>query len=182
MFELAGQTPGERYDFEMNFLTEAARRKLPINMLPIQTIYLEDNNSSHFRAVRDSVLIYQRPLKYLVTALGSFVLDICLFVILSSAIFSASPSGVWWSNTLARCGSGFFNFKLNQLWSFQVKERKTVQFWKYLLLFICVMQISSALVSLCSGLPLPLPLSKAVIDTVLFFVNYYVQKHWVFVE
>ncbi len=182
MFTLAEQTPGERYDFEMNFLTETARRKTPIYMLPIQTIYLDDNHSSHFRVIRDSLLIYQRPLKYLVTALGSFVLDIFLFVILSSGIFPNSPAGIWWANTFARCGSGFFNFKLNQVWSFQVKERRTVQFWKYLLLFISVMQVSSVFVSLCSRLPLPLPLIKAMVDTVLFFVNYYVQRHWIFVE
>ncbi len=181
MFTLAEQTPGERYDYEMNFLTETARRKIPIRMLPIQTIYLEGNRSSHFRAIRDSALIYQRSLKYLVTALGSFVLDIALFAILSSCISPHSPAGIWWANTLARCGSGLFNFKLNQVWSFQVKERRMIQFWKYLLLFVCVMQVSSVLVSLCSRSPLPLTLTKVVIDTVLFFINYHVQRRWIFV-
>ncbi len=182
MFTLASQTPGERYDFEMNFLTETARRKIPIRMLPIQTIYLEGNNSSHFRVIRDSALIYQRPLKYLVTALGSFALDICLFIIFSSHVFPNSPSGIRRANTLARCGSGLFNFKLNQAWSFKVKERRPVQFWKYLLLFISVMQVSSILVSLCSRLPLPLPLIKVAIDTILFFINYQVQRQWIFAE
>jgi hypothetical protein len=32
-------------------------------MLPIETVYEDDNESSHFRPVRDSFLIYKEPLK-----------------------------------------------------------------------------------------------------------------------
>lgn len=62
LIPLALRVKGDRYDYEMNFLTEAVKRA-PLIMLPIETVYEDDNESSHFRPVRDSFLIYKEPLK-----------------------------------------------------------------------------------------------------------------------
>ena len=128
------------------------------------------------------MLIYQQPLKYLAVALSSFVIDLGLFAVLSGKVFVGSAAGIWFSNIAARCVSGLYNFRMNQTWCFQAKRRTMMQFVKYVVLFVCVMLVSSAAVSLLRVLPCPLTLTKAVVDTVLFFVNYQVQKRWIFAD
>ena len=53
---------GEKYDYEMNVLLYAARQELPITQLPIETVYLDGNQSSHFDPLRDTLRIYRRML------------------------------------------------------------------------------------------------------------------------
>lgn len=180
--ELALETPGSRYDYEMNFLVEAAQRKLPISQITIETIYFDNNSESHFRPVRDSALIYQRQLKYLAVALGSTLIDLFVFTLLSLLLASKTTAYIWIATVAARCISGFANFKLNQIWSFKVRKRTRIQFYKYLLLFVCVMAASSLFVNLLEFLPIQITIVKAAVDFLLFFVNYRVQRMWVFAE
>ncbi|MFC7364676.1 MULTISPECIES: glycosyltransferase family 2 protein [Bhargavaea] len=49
---------GERYDYEMNSLIHAVREDVEIREVGIRTIYLDDNASSHYRPVQDSVRIF----------------------------------------------------------------------------------------------------------------------------
>ena len=51
---------GNKYDYEMNVLLYAERQELPIRCLPIEVIYLNNNQSSHFDPVRDTLRIYLR--------------------------------------------------------------------------------------------------------------------------
>ena len=62
LLPLALSTEGDRYDYEMNFLMEAVKR-VPLIMIPIETVYENNNEGSHFRTVKDSFLIYKEPLK-----------------------------------------------------------------------------------------------------------------------
>lgn len=56
---------GERYEYEMNVLMTCAKKKIPIEEVPIRTIYQDENNSnSHFRSFVDSVRIYKDILKF----------------------------------------------------------------------------------------------------------------------
>lgn len=50
---------GERYEYEMNMLMYIAKNKIPIVEVPIETVYIEDNASSHFNTVKDSAKIYK---------------------------------------------------------------------------------------------------------------------------
>ena len=56
---------GERYDFEMNMLLEAKEDNILICEVGIATIYLDENQSSHFDAIRDSIRIYKVFFKYI---------------------------------------------------------------------------------------------------------------------
>lgn len=59
--------PGDRFEYEFNLLLGAPDAGVAIDEVEIATIYLDDNASSHFRPVVDSVLIYAplllRPLR-----------------------------------------------------------------------------------------------------------------------
>lgn len=55
------------YDYEMNVLYYAAKKGLHITTIPIETIYIDDNASSHFNPIKDTVRIY-KSLLYLARA------------------------------------------------------------------------------------------------------------------
>ncbi len=63
--DLMKNIEGDRYEYEINVLLEYAKRNIKISEVPIKTIYLENNKSSHFHAVRDSFLIYMEILKHI---------------------------------------------------------------------------------------------------------------------
>ena len=71
--------PGDRYDFEMNFLTSMAKSNVYIKQIPIKTIYIDNNKSSHFRAIKDSITIFGGLLKYGFSSILSSAVDLSLF-------------------------------------------------------------------------------------------------------
>ena len=93
---------GDRYEYEMNVLKEYARAGLELREVPIETVYLEGNRSSHFHPLRDSARIYLEILKFSASSLMSFVLDyglFCLFSLLSRARYATR---LW---VLLRCSA-----------------------------------------------------------------------------
>jgi glycosyltransferase involved in cell wall biosynthesis len=56
--------PGERYEYEMNVLLTCARDKVNIREIDIETIYIDNNASSHFNTLRDSARIYKAILNF----------------------------------------------------------------------------------------------------------------------
>ena len=52
------QSAGNRYEYEMNVLLDIAKKKIPIREIEIETIYIDNNSSSHFKPLRDSFRIY----------------------------------------------------------------------------------------------------------------------------
>ena len=62
--------PGDRFEYEMNVLLHAARSGLPVDEVEVATTYLNDNASSHFGSLTDSVRVYQPLLRYAVSARG----------------------------------------------------------------------------------------------------------------
>ena len=51
---------GEKYDYEMNMLYYADKQSISITTLPIDAIYIDNNSSSHFNPVKDTLRIYTR--------------------------------------------------------------------------------------------------------------------------
>lgn len=79
---------GARYEYEMNVLKEYARTGLELREVPIETVYLEGNRSSHFHPLRDSFRIYRQLLGFSASSLLCFGLDYGLFCLLSGLIGS----------------------------------------------------------------------------------------------
>lgn len=70
---------GNKYDYEMNVLLYAERQELPIRCIPIEVIYLNNNQSSHFDPVLDTLRIY---LRVMCTARVSIVMAVlhCMLI------------------------------------------------------------------------------------------------------
>lgn len=172
--------PGSRFEFEMNFLLEAAMRRIPIVEVPIRTIYLDGNSSSHFRPFRDSVSIYLNIFKFGLSSVISAVADITLFTLLVKQVSGLSAGGIFAATALARVFSGCLNFVLNRQWVFAGRNNIRGEAAKYLLLFFGQMLASWILVAFLSRFAIPVVLVKIVVDSGLFFLSYHIQRKYVF--
>lgn len=187
LLPLALATEGDRYEYEMQFLLKAVRQA-DLRQVTIETVYEEGNRTSHFRPVRDSLLIYRRPLRFFLTAAASAVVDWILFLLLirlfGSSAFSAYRVSVAEdaaaASALSRIGSGVVNFALNRKWSFQSKGRIGAEMVRYLVLFLANLFCNASAVAGLTLAGVPAALGKFMVDVVLFLVNYQVQKRWVF--
>ena len=64
------QVEKDNYDYEMNVLYYAAKKSIPISTLTIDAIYINNNQSSHFQPVKDTVRIYKSLFSL---AIGQFI-------------------------------------------------------------------------------------------------------------
>ncbi|NLA32767.1 MAG: glycosyltransferase family 2 protein, partial [Mollicutes bacterium] len=98
------KTKGERYEYETNMLIECQELDIPILEVKIRTIYIENNKTSHFNPIKDSIIIYKLFIKYILSAISSFILDIILF-----SIFLLLTEKILLSTILARIISSIYN-------------------------------------------------------------------------
>lgn len=177
---------GERFEFEMNMLIEALKSHMSICELPIQTVYINGNEETHFRPIADSLAIYMAILgnfvKYTLSSLASFLIDYVLFCLIDHVCGSFSfGSRIWISSIGARIGSSAFNYCTNKRLVFASDARGTLA--KYYSL--CVIQLlCSALIVwiLCGTFSVSEVIVKPIVDGLLFLISYRVQQRWVFGE
>lgn len=169
-----------RYDFEMTFLIRSIQEKVPMIQVSIATVYEDNNRSSHFRPIVDSIKIYKEPLKFLLASITCAILDLAMFSIIISVLNNNILVLVSIATISARIISGILNFVLNRIWSFQNFNSLKPQFLKYFVLYIMILLSSIFFVSLFSFLPIHLTIIKIIVDGLLFIVSFIVQKNWVF--
>lgn len=177
--ELALQEEGERYEYELNFLTDAVKL-VPFRFVPIQTLYQDQNRGSHFRPVADSIRVYGKFLRFLTASVLGAAADYLFFYLFSIMLTLPQTQTIFLATALARVGSCALNFILNRYWSFRSRMQAAGQSVRYAVLAVCQMTVSGGSVSLLARLGLPAMLSKVIADTCLFFVSYNIQKKWVF--
>ena len=174
LFEELSVLEGDRYEYEMNMLLNIERWGVEYIEVPIETVYIEDNKSSHFHPLRDSWLIYGKILKFLTSSLASFVVDYGIFLLLSAAF----KLDYWLCYVLARAVSSFVNYTINRHIVFANGRKNSVL--KYYLLVLAIMALGSAGVDLLTVAGIPGLLSKVMVDVPLFFVSYTVQRKYIF--
>lgn len=63
LLQLFLQIPGERFEYEMWMLKVCAQKGIPFHTREVQTIYIDGNQGSHFRPIRDSHSVMQALLR-----------------------------------------------------------------------------------------------------------------------
>lgn len=170
---------GERYEYEMNMLLEFAKEGIKMKEYPIETIYINDNEESHFDTVKDSIRIYSQIIKFCTSSLLSFCIDFLIYSI--SLIMSGS---ILFSNAFARIISLHFNFFINKKFVFEAgKSGKTSskEYFSYLGLaaFIFVMN-TLILRGIVETFHINVIIAKILTEVILFTLSYLVQKKLVF--
>jgi glycosyltransferase involved in cell wall biosynthesis len=174
------RVPGERYEFEMNMLLECKTYKIEIKEVKIKTIYIEENKSSHFNPIVDSIKIYSVFFKFISSSLLSFGVDILLFTIFIFFLKDIMPhSYIIGATILSRVLSSLINYSINKNAVFKSKGKNTIV--KYYILSVVQMLTSAfGVYILFSLLGTGEVVIKIVVDTLLFLLSFVIQREWVF--
>lgn len=177
---------GERFEFETNMLLETRKKKIPIVEVPIRTIYIEENKTSHFNPIKDSVKIYMIFGKFLFSSLSSSVLDLALFSLLCFVMRGmkwGSITYVMAATVFARIFSALYNYLLNWKVVFQSEGSVKATLPRYVLLAVVQMSLSALLVGslypLFGGAEV---LVKIPVDVLLFFLSFVIQREFVYAD
>lgn len=179
--------PENRFEFETQMLIQSISRYSIIET-PIKTIYDSvTNHSTHFNPIADSWKIYKiigsQFLKYFLSSVSSFVLDVLLFWCFCKLLKNNfSESYLIFATILARCLSFLYNFIINYKLVFCSKSNKFPSFLKYFFLAAVIMGISALSVHILwiSFHFYSEVFNKIVIDSILFIITFKLQKNWVF--
>ena len=174
--------PGDRYEYETNMLLATSKLRVPIVEVPIRTVYLDQNATSHFNPLKDSLAIYRQIFRFLSVSLGSTVLDVALFTLLDWLLGGVGPElRLLGATVIARVVSSLCNFAGNRTLVFASRERPGPAMVRYYTL--CVIQTAASyggVYLLSAVLFLPSVAAKIITDTLLFFISFQIQRQWVF--
>lgn len=175
---------GERFEFETNMLLAAKESGRNIVEVPIETIYLEENKSSHFHPIKDSFKIYVIFFKFIVSSLSSSVVDLVLFslflILLEERSFGRF-SYIMMATIMARILSAGYNFIINYKVVFKSRNKAGWAALKYACLAVFIMFASGFLVERLYGIfHFPEVLIKVPVDVLLFLVSFWIQREFVY--
>lgn len=183
---------GQRYEYEINMLIFCAQEKIKIKEINIHTIYIDDNKSSSFKPFKDSVKIYKCIFKntrfltgflYILVSLLSAVIDIGAAVGINYILakYLNAHIALLIGIITARCISSLFNYLATKIWVFKSDVGYVKSMLQYYSLVVAVMLIDYAIIDpLTNILGFNLPITKVIVDTLLFISNYYIQKKIIF--
>ena len=171
---------GERYEYEMNVLMACARAGIPIEEVPISTIYRDRKNStSHFRKFRDTARIGREVLKFTLSSLSSFLLDYLLFSLLV-LLLPNTAIGILLANIAARIVSAFYNYSMNCRFVFRTGYRIEGAAGYFALAGIILGLNNMFLELFTQVLHMPVHPAKLLTECMLFAVSWLIQKHIIF--
>lgn len=180
------QVKGERFEYETNMLIETKNLNIPIMEVPVKTVYIEENRTSHFNPIKDSVRIYMVFGKFLFSSLSSSVLDLLLFHMFCTLRRPLDGkiglvSYIVAATVFARVISAVYNFLINYRVVFKSEEKLAVTAGKYCLLAICQMLCSAFLVNVLYGIVGGTEVFvKMPVDILLFFISFVIQREFVY--
>ena len=170
---------GDRYEYEMNMLIDAAKRRIKVEEVKIETIYIDNNAGSHFNAVKDGLRIYKLLFRQVGAFMGSSLLsagvDYVMFLLLRWLIPDITLIAVFG----ARAVSSLVNYFVNRDVVFKAKNDHG-SFLRYYLLVAAIALLNYLGIMLLKGVCVPELLAKILMDIVLFVVSYRVQNKLVF--
>ena len=180
---------GTRYEYELNMLIHAKGHSIPFVIIPIETIYFDNNSGSHYRPIIDSARILVKVLSGLLwfsaSAICSSIIDLVVYGMMTKVVLSDLP--LFWMLLIAfitaRAISSAVNFTLNRrLPSSQNKSiADTVP--KYYTLVITQMLVSFLFIyQLCLATKLDEMVIKVIVDCILGLLSYQIQLRWVFCD
>ena len=176
-FDMALHTYGYRFDYEMNFLLPASR-EFGFHEMTINTIYDEDNKGTHFRPVRDSLLIMRTPIAYIAVGVTSFLIDILSFYLFSTYVWPNAKTDalqLLYCQCCARAISFPYNYILLEKVVFHHKGIFHNSLYKYFGLAVTSLFTGYLLSWGFSFLDASITWIKVVIDSILGVIKYLIN-------
>jgi glycosyltransferase involved in cell wall biosynthesis len=164
------------YEFELEMLIAAHQLAMPVVEVPIQTIYERGNKSSHFNPVIDSMKIYFVLLRFGSVSLMTALLDNLVFILAQPRLHNILTAQI-----LGRAVAVVFNYSTVRRSVFYSRQRHKTVLPKYLSLVVASGTCSYFGIQLLSTrLGVPVIPAKLLVETFLFFVNFAVQRLFIF--
>lgn len=157
-------------------LASTRRFGIEISEVPIKTIYIDNNRSSHFNPILDSIKIYALLFRFSFSGIISFIFDYSLF-----ALTMFFTSNLAFSSYFSRGCSMFLNYSLNRNMVFCCSGNKIISFTKYFLTCLLSISISYLFIAFMRKYSnFSVYSLKIFIEILLFFLNFYIQKKFIF--
>ncbi len=179
---------GDRYEYEINQLIHCANNRIEIIEEKIDTIYIEENKSSHFHAVKDSFRIYKVLLsgssiiRFVGVSLLCFLLDAALYYGILLAFTESRLSDqmqVLISRIVSRTASSLCNYFMNRHFVFNAKDTH-LAFPKYVLLVLTILGVSYAIDLLAMSVGISKWILYIPVQLIVYPVSYLLQRAFVF--
>jgi putative flippase GtrA len=161
-----------------------SKAKMPLSEQVINTVYIDDNSSSHFRVVRDSLRIYKTVLTFALISIISTLIDITSITAQNSILPNSAVKISFFALAVvyARILSGIINYLLNRSFVFD-KDGGFASFFKYLAVLIPIFAVTAGAAYILDILSAPIWLAwlvKIVISIILFPLSFRLQHNFVF--
>jgi putative flippase GtrA len=168
--------PADRYEFELDMLLQCESAGVPIAEQPIAAVYLQDNRSSHFNPLFDSLRIYFALFRFVLSAALVALIDLVVFWLTHLATGSLIAS-----MALGRSIGALVNFGINRRFVFLHRPRPLFTLAKYLALVATFGLVSYAMVDFLSDdLQVPVIVAKLFAEGILFLFSFLAQRDVVF--
>ncbi len=189
---------GDRYEYEMTQLMYCAEKKIPIGEVGIETIYENDNETSHFNPIKDSLKIYKIIylnsyfMKAVTSSMFAFLIDFIIAHVFQFFVFKNDPisgdgffakvfSSYSLSMTIAWLVSSFVNFVINKKWVFRSNKSFARAFFGFYALATPIFIIKAfVLTPILKGNSFSFTLTYVIVNIVMYFLNYLIQKKFIF--
>ncbi|MGV3466277.1 MAG: glycosyltransferase [Heyndrickxia sp.] len=178
---------GERYEYEMNVLIQAKKMNLTMSEIPIETVYFNNNEGSHYNSIVDSTRIFIRLisgfLQYFFSTVTSGIIDVFFFVLLNNFLLKdlSLEWRVFYSTFTARAISSSYNFYINRRIVFKAGNTFFKSILKYYTLCLAIIISSYLLITITNKLlGINVVFAKILFDIILGICSYQIQLHWVF--
>lgn len=178
MLDWLCEVPGDRFEYEMNMLLEAPMAGYDLVEVPIETVYLDENKSSHFRPLADSARIYLPFLKFCASSGFAALLDFALLFLLQWLTANLLVSVIG-----ARLCSSVFNYAMNRRYVFDQGRDAAVRrsMPRYFSLVVLILLLNYALLYvLHERLGIALLAAKLLTEAILFLLSYWMQRKFVY--
>ncbi|MFH0996861.1 MAG: bifunctional glycosyltransferase family 2/GtrA family protein [Pseudomonadota bacterium] len=167
---------GERYEYESGVLASVISRHIAICELPIETIYIDGNRSSHFNPIIDSMRIYFVLIRYVSSSVLTAAIDFVVFAVILQLLDSIVAALI-----VGRSAALSVNFLINKKYVFRCRLNVYSVFLRYLALLALIAVMSYLMIcemKLVFGIP-PL-IAKLIAESILFILSFTVQRDIVF--
>ena len=165
---------------QLFYLSKLEKEKIPIEEVPIHTIYRDGNNSnSHFRKFWDSVRIYKDIIKFTLSSFSSFILDYILFALIM-AFLPHTAVYVLMANIAARFISAFYNYNMNCRFVFHTERKASTAIHYFVLAGMILLLNNLVLGTIVQFFYLPVYPAKLLTECLLFVFSWSVQKYIIF--
>jgi glycosyltransferase involved in cell wall biosynthesis len=185
-FDRFSELEGERFEYETNMLLYMKETGIPFQEVPIETVYIENNATSHFNPLTDSAKIYRPIVRFAGGSLAAAAIDVTLFALMVRLLDGTYglDREILIATAVARLISSLFNYTFNRKAVFASDEPKRVTLFRYYALCLVQMLLSYKGVALLVGAGgfagFGKTAAKLLVDSVLFVLTFQIQREWVF--